>query len=131
MKQLFLLLIVFTITNIFCQESFNLKVDSLIYEGSDSPRFPEKDMFVDLKNGKLILSGYSLFLEEGKSTEYALELELGEGSKNENYTVYRSNLYYNNPVPDHSMELYHYDDGRYKLVIISAAIITELYCSKR
>jgi hypothetical protein len=133
MKSTFTLIILLATSFTFGQEqSFHLKVGSVLIEGDTIYQIPTKEMTIDIKDGKMKLSGYNIFMEEKESTEYTLAQELGNGNDEGDYTFYRVNMYYNNnPVPDNDLEIYQYINGTYKLIISSAAMITELFCTEK
>ncbi|MFT4644339.1 MAG: hypothetical protein ACI8ZX_000740, partial [Planctomycetota bacterium] len=64
---------------VFGQTEFIFKVDSLHSEITDFNQVPEKEMLIEVKGGELFLSGYDMFMEEGKTTTFKLAQELGEG----------------------------------------------------
>lgn len=133
MRTTWTLIILLAASFAFSQEpTFHLTVDSLLYEGASAYQIPKNDMSATIDDGKVKLSGYNIFMEEKESTEYTLAQELGNGSDDGNYTYYRVNMYYNNnPVPDNDLEIYQYKNGTYKLIISTAAMITELYCTEK
>ncbi|MFT4969024.1 MAG: hypothetical protein ACI9O4_000769 [Chitinophagales bacterium] len=116
---------------VFGQTEFIFKVDSLHSEITDFNQVPEKEMLIEVKGGELFLSGYDMFMEEGKTTTFKLAQELGEGEQQADYTLYSSWLYYNNPSPDCNLIIYEYKDNNVMLVIETAAFITKYYCTKK
>ena len=88
-------------------------------------------MLIEVKGGELVLSGYDMFKEEGKTTTFKWALELGEGVQQADYTLYSSWLNCNSPSPDCNLIIYENKDNKVLLVIETAAFITEYYCTKK